>query len=68
MRRGQFPGPEMNKEEGEGAFRHGVSLTDDHNSSLLPFLIQRVDPAQLPWHFKTKQDKILRRPRLNQPH
>ena len=58
----------MNKEEGEAAFRHGVSLINDHATSLLPFLIQRVDPTQLRWGFKTKQDEILRRPRLNRPH
>ena len=47
MGRGQVPGPEMNKEENEEAFRHGVSLIDDRDSSLLPFPIQRVDPARL---------------------
>ena len=47
MGRGQVPGPEVNKEEDEEAFRRGVSLINDHDSSLLPFPIQRVDPAQL---------------------
>ena len=45
VRRGRVPDLEMNKEENEDAFRHGVSLINDHATSLLPFLIQRVDPV-----------------------
>ena len=67
MRRGQVPDLEKNKEEDEDTFRHGVSLINDYNSSL-PFLIERVDPAQLRWRFKTKQDEIRRCPRFKRPH
>ena len=43
MRRGQFPDPEMNKEEGEAAFRHGVSLINRSTTTTPPSSLSSFD-------------------------
>ena len=39
---------------GGRAVHHGVPLINDHDPSLLPSIIQRVDPGRPQWQFETK--------------
>jgi len=41
-------------DEDEGTFGHDVCLINDHDPSLLPSLVRRVDPGQPQWEFQAR--------------
>jgi len=52
----------------EGASYDDVSLINDHDPSILPSLIRRVDPGLSQWKFETKYVDVRRQTKPHQAY